>query len=90
MIAVGGANEAALPLDPQAMFGHDTCDALVVDGVVAPTQYVGDASVPVARQLVLDATDQLDHVLVCQAERRRPLYFAGSAGKNVTGAGPLL
>ena len=68
---VGGANEAAAPLDPQAMLGHDASDALVVDGVVASTQFVCDASISVAWQLVLDAADQFDQVLIRQTERPR-------------------
>jgi len=67
VIAVGGSNEAAPTLDPQAMLGHDTRDALMVDGMVAPTQFVCDASVSVAWQLVLDAADQFDQVLIRQA-----------------------
>ena len=58
MIAVGGANEVAAPLDPQGMLGHDPRDAVVVDGVVASTQLVGHASVSLTRDFVLNAVDQ--------------------------------
>ena len=82
MIAVGGANEAAAPLDPHGMLDHDPRDALVVDSVVASTQLVGHASVSLTREFVLNAVDQLEEVLVCQAQPvQRRAVVVGAPGK---------
>lgn len=82
VIAVGGANEAAAPLDPQGMLGHDLRDALVVDSVVTSTQFVGQAAVSVARESVLNAVDQFDQVLVCHSQPvHRRAVVAGAPKK---------
>lgn len=57
MVAIRRANIPLARLDAEAIGTHDAGDPLVIDEVASSLKLMRDASVSVARQLILDILD---------------------------------
>src|SRR5690554_3361669 len=65
MSAVGRFHEPLSRLNPQSVLPHDPGDPFVIDPMTAAVQFVGDATIAIARQIILNGLYQLDHFRIC-------------------------